>query len=101
MWATRPNSRPLRSVLECFASIERPRLAGALLFLSARWRTFVARAALCGVESRAREVGAHAGRMGVVERTGALRSRRRVWTLEDVMEQHVERRAVEELPAGG
>ncbi len=62
----------LRGVLECPAVVDRPRMAGAILFLSVGGVASVGSAALCGVESSARRHGGDAGTVEMVERGDAL-----------------------------
>ncbi len=60
-------------VLECSAVVDRPRMAGTILFLPPGRVPSVESAALCRVESGARGDGGEGGNVEMVERGGALR----------------------------
>src|ERR1700733_7932552 len=64
----------LCDLLERGSSVERPRLAGSLLFLPVGSGAFVGSVALHGVESGAGRLGERGGSVEVVQRGSALRS---------------------------
>src|ERR1700722_9966165 len=64
----------LCDLLERGSSVERPRLAGSLLFLPVGSGAFVGSVALYGVESGAGRLGERGGSVEVVQRGSALRS---------------------------